>query len=163
MKFTGKVVWKFGDNFNSDLITQYPKYKSLADPKELAKICMKELDPDFSNKVQKGDIMIAGRNFGYGHPHQQAHLALKAVGISVVIAESFSRNWFRTAINVGLPVIAVTGITKAVDVGDKLEVELARGEIRNLSTQFIIKTSPLPQFILDILEAGGLLTYLKSH
>lgn len=159
--FRGKVAWKFGDHFTPDLITEYPKYKSILDPKGLAKICMIGIDPEFPKRVKKGDFIIAGRNFGFGHPHSQAHMALMATGISAVLAESFARGWFRAAVSLGLPVVICKDISKSVDVGDELQLDLKTGEVRNLANGIFLKSEPLPQFILDILESGGLVPHLK--
>lgn len=157
----GKVVWKFGDHFSPDLITEYPKYKSILDPEGLAKICMIGIDPEFPKRVKKGDVIIAGRNFGSGHPHSQAHMALKATGISAVIAESFARGWFRAAVSLGLPVVVCKDISKNVDVGDELQINLEANEVMNLATGTILESEPFPQFIWDIIESGGLVPYLR--
>ena len=160
--FRGKVVWKFGDNFNSDLITEYPRYKSVSNTEELSRICMIGIDPEFPNRVKKGDLMIAGKNFGFGHPHSQTHKALKASGVSSVIAESFARGWFRAAISLGLPALPCEGIAEKARSGDELQVNFRTGEVKNLTTGVLINTEPLPQFMLDIIEAKGLVQYLKK-
>jgi len=159
---SGKA-WKFGDQIISDLIVLYPRYKDVSDPKELAKICMIGIDPEFPQKVSKGDFIVAGKNFGRGHIHTQAHLSVKATGVSAVIAESFDRKWFRTAITYGLPVLVCRDISQKVEEGNKLEVDLEKGEIKNLSTSDVVQAEPLPEFLLSIIEAGDLKTYLKKR
>lgn len=155
-------AWKFGDQIISDLIVLYPRYKDISDPKELAKICMIGIDPEFHKKVSRGDIIVAGKNFGRGHIHTQAHLSLKAAGVAAVIAESFDRKWFRTAITYGLPVLVCKGITGKVKEGDKLEINLKTSDVKNLSTNEVVEAEPFPEFLLRIIEAGDLKTYLKT-
>lgn len=161
-RIEGNVVWKFGDNFNSDLITAYPKYKDVEDEEGLRKICMVNYDPDFAKKVERGDLLVAGDNFGFGHPHVQAHYSIKAVGISCVIAESVARQWHRTAISVGLPAIACKGVSRSVSRGDKLEVDLAAGRIKNLTNGVTLEFAPFPPSILEVLESGGTIPYLRK-
>jgi len=159
----GRVIWKFGDNFNSDAITEYPKYKDVSDEEGLKKICMAGFDPEFPAKVKKGDLMVGGRNFGFGHPHVQAHQALKAAGISAMVADSFSRGWFRTAISTGFPVLPCKGISGNVNIGETLEIDLRTGQVKNTSSGKIMKTDPLPEFILRRLDAGGTVPYLRMR
>lgn len=159
----GMVVWKFDDNFNSDLITSYPQFKDIEDEDGLRRICMSSYDPDFSKKVKKGDILVAGRNFGFGHPHVQAHYSIKAVGISCVIAESIARQWMRTAISVGLPALVCKGISDLASVGDRLEVDLSAGQVKNLTKSAQLEFAPMPTAILDVLDSGGTVPYLKSR
>ena len=158
----GTVVWKFDDNFNSDLITSYPQYKDIEDEDGLRRICMSSYDPDFFKKVKKGDVLVAGHNFGFGHPHVQAHYSIKAVGISCVIAESIARQWLRTAISVGLPAIACKGIHDFVSPGDRLEVDMSAGQARNASKGTQLRFTPMPAAILDVLESGGTIPYLRE-
>lgn len=159
---SGSVVWKFGDNFNSDLVTSYPKYKDVEDEEGLKRICMSSFDPEFSKKVKKGDILVAGRNFGFGHPHVQAHYAIKAVGISCVIAESIARQWHRTAISVGLPAFACQHVQESTRLGDRLEVDFAAGKVMNVTTGRALSFPPLPPTILETLESGGTIPYLQK-
>jgi 3-isopropylmalate/(R)-2-methylmalate dehydratase small subunit len=120
---------------------------------------MTPVDPDFPKKVKKGDIMVVGTNMGCGHGHQHANIGIKQCGISVVIAESFDRNFFKNSINLGLPIIELEGINKNVKAGDELSVDLRAGEIKNLTTKKTLKFTPLPDFLLEILECGGLEPY----
>lgn len=166
LKMRGRVVWDFGDNQQSDLLVDHPKYAHLslasADPNEVAKIALIGYDPDFHKKVTRGDFIIAGRNFGCGHAHLEAHLSLKAVGIGAVIAESIARNWFRTAISMGLPVLICENVKSEVNKGDELDVNLKTGEIKNITLGKILVADPLPDVALKILEVGGLNRYLEK-
>ena len=163
LKFKGKV-WVFGDNLDVDYeIVPFRKFDAgLIKLEDVGNWCMINLDPDFPKKVKKGDIMVAGMNMGCGHDHIQANLAIKQCGISCVIAESFDRNFFKNSINLGLPIIELEGINKNVKQGDTLEVDLRAGEVRNLTTKKTWKFTPLPDFLLEILESGGLEPYTNK-
>ena len=156
LKFKGKV-WVFGDNLDVDKdIVPFRKMNlGLIKPDKLGDWCMTNVDPDFPKKVKNGDIMVAGTNMGCGHSHMQANTSIKQCGISCVIAESFDRNFFRNSIAIGLPIIEYRGIKQDVKEGDKLEIDLHAGEIKNLSSRKTLKFTPLPDFLLDILEAGS--------
>jgi len=133
MKLTGKA-WKFGSNIDTDVIIPY-KYKARTlDPQELGAHCMEGLDPEFPRKISKGDFIVAGENFGCGSSREQAPIAIKSCGISAVIAESFARIFFRNAINIGLPVLECVEVTREVNEGDVLEVDLENGVVTNLAT-----------------------------
>jgi len=155
-------VWKFGDNINTDLIYPGRYLKSFLPPEEMAKHAMEGLDPNFHKNVQPGDIIVAGKNFGCGSSREEAAIALKATKISGIIAESFARIFFRNAINIGLPVLECKGITRIVENGDIIEVEFETGLIRNISTGKQIKTTPLPSFMMEIINKGGLIAYTKE-
>jgi 3-isopropylmalate/(R)-2-methylmalate dehydratase small subunit len=155
-------AWKFGDDVNTDVI--YPgKYLPLTDPKEMALHAFEGVRPEFARAVKPGDILVAGRYFGCGSSREQAATCLKALGLGAVIAESFARIYYRNAINLGLPILACPGISKKVEEGQELEVDLRKGSIRNLSTGESFQAQPLPDFVLEILEAGGLIPYLKRR
>jgi len=158
MKIRGRV-WVFGDNIDTDVIIP-GRYLVLSDPEELAKHVMEGVDPDFSKKVKKGDIIVAGRNFGCGSSREHAVIALKYAGISAIIAESFARIFFRNAINLGLPVIICPGIRGLVKNGDEVEIDLVKGKIK-LPGAKELSFEPLPPEIMDIIRAGGLINYLK--
>ena len=160
LKFKGKV-WVFGDNLDvdKDIIPFRKMNLGLITFDNLGDWCMTNVDPDFPRKVKKGDIMVVGKNMGCGHSHQQANLAIKQCGISCVIAESFDRNFFRNSIHLGLPIIEYKGIKQKVKQGDKLEVDLRAGKIKNLTSGEALKFTPLPDFILEILEADGINSY----
>jgi 3-isopropylmalate/(R)-2-methylmalate dehydratase small subunit len=155
-------VWKFGDNVNTDIIYPGRYLKSFLPPEEMAKHALEGVNPDFSKNVKPGDIIVAGRNFGCGSSREEAATCLKAAMIGGVIAESFARIFFRNAVNIGLPVLECKGITQKVKNGDILEVEFKKGLIRNVSTGEEIKTLPLPEFMMEILEKGGLIPYTKE-
>jgi len=131
------------------------------EPGELAKHVMESLDPSFARKVRKGDVIIAGRNFGCGSSREHAPIALKAAGVSAIVAESFARIFYRNAINQGLPVLVCEGVRKGFKTGDGVKVDIGRGKVRNLRTGETLKAEPLPEFVLATIRAGGLLNYLK--
>lgn len=155
-------AWKFSDNIDTDCIIPY-KYKARSiDPKELAEHCMEGIDPEFSKKVKKGDFIVAGRNFGCGSSREQAPIAIKACGISAVIAESFARIFYRNAINIGLPAIICKGISKETNEGDLIELDLKEGIVKNLSNGKAMRIIRLPNFLEKMLEVGGLIEYYKK-
>lgn len=155
-------VWKFSDNINSDLI--FPSRFFSLEPDTVKKGAMKGLDPDFTDKVKPGDIIVAGRNFGCGSGRETAVLSLKLNGISVVIAESFARMFYRNAINLALPVIQCQGITEMVNEGDTLEVNLDSAAVLNLDTKKELKGEDIPEHLKAILEKDGLMNALaKEH
>ncbi len=160
MKMKGKV-WKYGDDIDTDVI--YPgKYLVSFDPAEAAKHALEGLEQDFHKKISKGDILVVGKNFGSGSAREQAAVALRSAGVSVVVAESFARSFYRNAINVCLPVVELSGIRSFTDEGDELEVDLGAGVIRNLTKQTDHRFTPLPSFIMDILQAGGAVSYYRQ-
>jgi len=161
MKFEGKAH-KFGDDINTDyIISGKYKFKSL-DFNEMAKHLLEDIYPNFYEKITPGDILVAGKNFGCGSSREQAPLVIKYAGISAVLAKSFARIFFRNAINVGLPVIECD--TDQIDDGDVLSIDLINGEIYNKSKNSIIKIySKLPNIMIEILQAGGLVEYLKKE
>jgi len=156
-------VYKFGDNINTDAI--YPgRYLSITtDREEMAKHCFELVCPEFLKKAKSGDIIVAGKNFGCGSSREQAAACLKYFGISLIIAESFARIFYRNAINLGLPVLIAPGITKKIEHQDPLEVELEMGIIRDMKTDETIKVLPMPQFIIEIIKAGGLIPSLRKR
>jgi len=156
-------VWKFGDNINTDVIIPYKHKARSIDPETLAEHCMEGIDPDFSKKIQKGDFIVAGRNFGCGSSREQAPVAIKACGISGVIAESFARIFYRNAINIGLPVLVCKGILKETNEGDIIQVDLSKGIIKNLTTTKEIGVEKQPEFLEKMLKAGGLVEYFKKY
>lgn len=161
IKMVGKV-WKYGDDVNTDLIVP-GKYLELVDPEEMALHAMEGIDPEFPQKITKGDIVVGGANFGCGSSREHAPLALKYAGVGAVIAESFARIFYRNAINVGLPALECPGIIDAVEEGDQLEVDITGGKVRNLSKNVELKFVPLPGFMVEVLGEGGLVTYIKNH
>ncbi len=163
-KFKGKV-WIFGDNLDVDkeIIPFRERELGLMKDGNYGKWVMTPVDPDFPKKVKKGDIMVVGTNMGCGHGHYEGIIGLNQVGIACVIAESVDRNFFKNSINLGLPIIECEGIKKKVKEGDEVEVDLHAGTIKNLTTGAILKFTPLPDFLLEILEAGGLEPYITAQ
>jgi len=155
-------VWKFGDNINTDEIIP-ARYLNTTDPKELAKHCMEDADPEFIKKYSPGDIIVAGKNFGSGSSREHAPLAIKAAGIATVIADSFARIFYRNAINIGLPILQIQGISEKVSEGDILEVDFTKGEVKNLTKNEIYKSDPFPPFMQQIIGSGGLMNYIVNR
>ena len=159
MKLTGKVH-KYGADVDTDAIIP-AHYLNISKPEELAKHCMEDIDLDFVTKVQPGDFIVATTNFGCGSSREHAPLAIKAAGISCVIAKSFARIFFRNAINIGLPILECDEAVEGTDSGDILEVDLARGEIKNLTKNRLFQAKPYPDFMLELISAGGLIEHTK--
>ena len=151
-------VWKYGNNINTDVIVP-ARYLNTMDPKELAKHCMEDLDGGFAKKVQKGDIIVAGENFGCGSSREHAPIAIKNCGISSVIAKSFARIFFRNAINIGLPVFELPEAAEKIKDHDVIEIK--DGVIQDLSSGEIFHVKPFPEFIQEIISAGGLIKYTQ--
>ena len=160
MKFTGKV-WRYGDNIDTDVIIP-ARYLNTSNPQELALHCMEDIDKSFVSGVKAGDIMVADNNFGCGSSREHAPVAIKASGITCVIAATFARIFYRNAINIGLPLLEVGDDVKKIKAGDVLSVDLESGEIVNTTSGETIKATPLPGFIQDIARAGGLINYVKG-
>jgi len=149
----------FGDNINTDDIIA-AKYLDSQDPVFLGSKCMENIDPNFPARVKKGDIIIAGRNFGCGSSREHAPLAIKGCGISLVIAQSFARIFFRNAINIGLPIIELED-SSSIGKNDTLKVDLAKGEIYNLTRDTTYTTQAFPDFLQNIIKSGGLINWIK--
>jgi len=161
MKLRGRA-WKFGDDVNTDLIIP-GKYLELTEPREMARHAMEGIDPTFPERVGAGDIVVAGRNFGCGSSREHAPLALKYAGVGAVIAESYARIFYRNAINIGLPALECPGVADAVDDGDVLEIDLNSGIIEVTGKGVRLRFTPLPEFMLGVLNEGGLTAYLRKH
>jgi 3-isopropylmalate/(R)-2-methylmalate dehydratase small subunit len=157
----GKII-TFGDNIDTDVILPGP-YLVHTDPKELANHAMEGLDPTFTEKVANGPIVVAGKNFGCGSSREQAPLALKYAGVKCVIAESFARIFYRNSITIGLPVLTCSSISSKVKAGDKLVVNLRTGEVEDVSKGLVFQATQLPDFIMEILDDGGLIEHLKRR
>lgn len=155
------IVHKFGNDVNTDDIIA-AKYLVTTDEAELGKHCMENLAPDFAKKVNPGDIMVAGKNFGCGSSREHAPRALKGCGIAAVIAKSFSGIFFRNAINIGLAFLECADSDK-IEAGDVLEIDLCDGIVKNLSKNQTYRTGKFPEFLQQIIEQGGLINYIKSH
>jgi len=160
MIIKGKVH-KFGNNINTDDIIA-AKYLVTTDGKELGRHCMEIIAPGFSDRVNKGDIIVAGKNFGCGSSREHAPRALKGCGIAAVVARSFSGIFFRNAVNIGLPFLQSDEADKIKD-GDFLEIDLGSGIIKNLSTNQTYKTEPFPEFLQEIIKRGGLMNYMQHR
>ena len=154
-------VFKFGDDINTDEIIP-ARYLNTSDPKELAKHCMEDADPEFPKKVKEGDIIVAGKNFGCGSSREHAPIAIKAAGVSGVIAKSFARIFYRNAINIGLPIFELPN-TEEIYEGDILEIYPETGTIEDLTRGKEFKANPIPADIGKIIEAGGLMEYAKNR
>ncbi|MCX7681958.1 MAG: 3-isopropylmalate dehydratase small subunit [Anaerolineae bacterium] len=152
------TVWKYGDNVDTDVIIP-ARYLNLSTPEELAKHCMEDIDPTFAGAVQAGDIIVAGDNFGCGSSREHAPLAIKGAGVSCVVARSFARIFYRNAINIGLPILECPQAVDETESGDRLSVDLRTGTITNERTGRTYHTSPLPEFIMGIVQSGGLIPY----
>ena len=160
MKFDGKVI-KYGDNVDTDVFIP-ARYLNTSDHKELASHCMEDLDTTFVTRVQTGDIMVAGQNFGCGSSREHAPIAIKASGISLVIAKSFARIFYRNSINIGLAIVECPEAAEEISEGDKVEADLDNGIIRNLTTGKEYKTAPFPEFIQKIIQNGGLISSIAN-
>ena len=160
MRLKGRV-FKFGDNINTDEIIP-ARYLNTIDPNILSAHCMEDADPAFSAKVKKGDIMVAGRNFGCGSSREHAPVAIKACGVSCVIAESFARIFYRNAINIGLPILENKDIPKDIKDGDVIEIDLSKGKIHDNTRGNEYDTQAFPEFMQRIVKAGGLMKYIKK-
>lgn len=161
MKIHGKVI-KYGNNVDTDVIIP-ARYLNTSDPVELASHCMEDLDAGFVKRVQKGDIMVAGRNFGCGSSREHAPIAIKASGISCIIAETFARIFYRNAINTGLPIIECPEAAAGISEGDELDVDLDSGVITNLTSGVSYKGVPFPEFMQKIIAADGLIGYIRQQ
>lgn len=159
MIFKGKAH-KYGDNVNTDEIIP-ARYLNTADPAELAKYCMEDIDADFVKNVAAGDIIVAGKNFGCGSSREHAPISIKAAGVSCVIAESFARIFFRNAINIGLPILESKEAAEKIKTGDVLEIDIKEGKIKNLTGHKSYYSKPFPDFLLKIINSNGLLNYIN--
>jgi len=151
---------KFGDDINTDDIIS-AKYLVSTDAKELGSHCMESISPDFAKKVQPGDIIVGGENFGCGSSREHAPLAIKGCGVRAVVAKSFAAIFFRNSINIGLPFLE-SQETDNINEGDTLEIDISSGIIKNLTQDKTYKTAPFPKFLQEIVEDGGLMNYIKE-
>ena len=159
MKIKGKV-WKFGDHINTDDIIA-ARYLNTTEEKELASHCMETIRPEFSKNVKKGDVIVAGENFGCGSSREHAPISIKGCGISVVIAKSFARIFLRNSINIGLPVIELKEANE-INENDEIEIDFEKGEIKNLTTGKTYKFPSYPEFLNEIIKHGGLMKWIKT-
>jgi 3-isopropylmalate/(R)-2-methylmalate dehydratase small subunit len=155
-------VHKYGANVDTDVIIP-ARYLNISDPAELAKHCMEDIDPEFVSRIERGDIMMATTNFGCGSSREHAPLAIKAAGISCIIAKSFARIFFRNAINIGLPLLECDEAVDKTEAGDTLEVDLSSGRIKNVTNGMTFTAKPYPDFMAELISAGGLVEYTKRR
>jgi len=153
-------VWKYGDNVDTDAIIP-ARYLNASEPAELARHCMEDYDPRFRSEVRAGDVIVAGANMGCGSSREHAPLAIQACGVSCVVAASFARIFYRNAINIGLPIVECPEAAAAAAAGQRLEVDLEQGRVRNLDTGEIFQAVPYPPFMLELMAAGGLVPYTQ--
>jgi 3-isopropylmalate/(R)-2-methylmalate dehydratase small subunit len=153
-------VWKYGDNVNTDVIFPGRYTYQIMPPEETAKHALEDLDPEFAAGVRPGDVVVAGKNFGCGSSREQAAACLRGTGVQAVVARSFARIYFRNAINLGLAVLQCDEAVDALEKGDAVDLDLSRGEIRSAKGTF--RFLPLPESVIGILEAGGLLEYTRK-
>ena len=161
MKINGRT-YKFGDDIDTDAIIP-ARYLNTTDPKELASHCMEDADAGFAKKVRPGDIIVAGKNFGCGSSREHAPIAIKAAGVSCVIAQSFARIFYHNAFNMGLPILESPEASAGISEGDEIEVDLDSGVIVNRTTGQTYRAQPIPPFMQKLVEAGGLIEYVKQQ
>jgi len=161
MKNAKGIVFKYGDNVDTDVIIP-ARYLNSSDPAELATHCMEDIDKDFVKKVNKGDIIVADKNFGCGSSREHAPIAIKAAGVSCVIAETFARIFYRNAINIGLPIIECPEASKGIEAGDEVEVNFDTGIITNVTKNKTFKGQAFPEFMQKIIAAEGLVNYINN-
>ena len=161
MKFKG-TVHRYGRDIDTDVIIP-ARYLNTSDPAELAKHCLEDLDPTFVNRVKKGDIVVADENFGCGSSREHAPVAIKAAGVSVVIAKSFARIFYRNAINIGLAILECPEASEKIDSGDEVAIDFDTGVITNLTKGETYQANPFPDFIKKIIQAGGLMADIKNR
>jgi 3-isopropylmalate/(R)-2-methylmalate dehydratase small subunit len=160
MELKGKI-WKFGDNVDTDAIIP-ARYLNTSDPAELARHCMEDADPSFPSRLKKGDIIVAGANFGCGSSREHAPIAIKAAGVACVIAKSFARIFYRNAFNMGLPIVECPEAFESLNEGDEVAVSLENGELTIIKNGRKLKAQPVPDFMQSLLNAGGLMNYVKK-
>ena len=161
MKACGRV-FKYGDNVDTDVIIP-ARHLAITDPKGLAEHCMEDIDGDFVKKVQPGDIIVADKNFGCGSSREHAPIAIKASGISCVIAETFARIFYRNAINIGLPIIECKEASEGIEAGDEVEIDFDSGMIYNKTKGTSFKGQAFPPFMQELIGAGGLINYMNQQ
>jgi len=161
MSMRGRVH-KYGANVDTDAIIP-ARYLNINDAQELAKHCMEDIDAEFVGRVKPGDVIVATTNFGCGSSREHAPLCIKAAGVSCVIAKSFARIFYRNSINIGLPILECDEAAEGTDAGDELEVELESGTIRNLTKGKTFQAKPYPEFMLELMRAGGLVEYTRRR
>ena len=158
---TGRI-WQFSDDINTDLIIP-ARYLNMFEPSELAKYCMVDADPDFPQKVQKGDIIVTGKNFGCGSSREHAPIAIKASGIACVVATSFARIFFRNAINIGLPIVECPNLDDNIQNGDIIKVDFELGKVMLMQSGRTFTSTKFPNFMEELINSGGLMNWIKAR
>jgi 3-isopropylmalate/(R)-2-methylmalate dehydratase small subunit len=161
MTMRGKV-WKFSDNVDTDMIIP-ARYINVSDPAVLAKTCFIDVMPDFAAHVSPGDVLLAGRNFGCGSSREHAPLAIKEAGIRIIIAKSFARIFYRNAFNIGLPLLESEEAAEGLKSGERVDLDIATGRIESLDTGRVFQARPIPEFMLQLIEDGGLIPHIRKQ
>jgi len=161
-KIHNRVLSKVGDDISTDDIIQ-AKYMTSTEPEALGKICLRDHVPEFHKKMGNGGFLVAGKNFGCGSSREMAAVALKAAGVQAILAEGFARIFYRNSLNICLPVIECEGVRTAIDLEDELEIDLSSGSIENLTRHTFLQGIPITSFLLDMMDAGGLVAFLKQR
>jgi 3-isopropylmalate/(R)-2-methylmalate dehydratase small subunit len=161
LKVKGRV-FKYGNDVNTDVIFPGKYTYTITNPKQMAEHALEDLDPEFKSKVKPGDVIIAGKNFGCGSSREQAVTCIKQAGVGAIIAESFARIYYRNAINGGLPAITTPKALEIGENGQELEIDLEKGQVKNLSTKKTFEFQPLPEFVMELIKQGGLIPSLKK-
>ena len=161
MEFQG-LTWKFGADVDTDAIIP-ARYLNTSDPDELARHCMEDADPEFPNKVKSGDIIVAEKNFGCGSSREHAPICIRAAGISCVIAKSFARIFYRNAFNIGLSILESAEAVDGIDEGDQVKVDVDKGVIYNVTKGTSFKSTAIPPFMQELIDAGGLINYVRER
>lgn len=160
MQLKGKV-WKFGDDIDTDAIIP-ARYLNTSDPAELARHVMEDADKDFPGKAKAGDILVAGKNFGCGSSREHAPIAIKAAGIQAVVAKSFARIFYRNSFNIGLPIFESADASEKIKEGDVVEIDADKGIVKNITTGEHYNANPIPPFMQELIESGGLIEWIKN-
>lgn len=162
MVIQGNVLAKFGDNIATEMIAS-AAYVTSSKPEELGKIACKGIDPDFVDKMKPGGILVAGKNFGCSSSREWAPIALKASGVRLILAEFFARIFYRNAINIGLPIVECNGISEKLNIGDEVRVDLEKGEVKIITTGEKLPIMPMPIFLVERINKGGLIPQLEEE
>jgi 3-isopropylmalate/(R)-2-methylmalate dehydratase small subunit len=160
MKFQGKTI-KYGDNINTDEIIP-ARYLNTSDPKELAEHCMEDLDDKFLEKINSGDILVGGKNFGCGSSREHAPIAIRSAGISCIMAKSFARIFYRNSFNIGLPIVECPDAVDECQSGDELQIDTESGQIKNLTSNKTYQAVAYPEFMCTLIASGGLMNYVAK-
>jgi len=155
-------AWVYSDNVDTDVIIP-ARYLTTTDAKELAAHALEDLDPQFAVSVKPGDVIVAGHNFGCGSSREHAPIALKGAGVGAVVASSFARIFFRNAINTGLPIVTCPAAAESIEDGNEIEVDLAGGKVRDVTQDLTFAAEPLPEFVMGLVRAGGLVPWVRAR